>query len=135
MSLISEQVKRLREYASDRRGEIADICNDAADTIEELSTKLHAANMERSSAHYHRGWIPVSERLPENQSLILTTVQIPGREPKVRSGVYHSGLFSNDNGDVWRNTDSEVKAWMPMPEPYCDVSKDSNKKGGASESL
>ena len=43
MSMIKEQIKELRQYASERKGEIADICNRAADTIEGLSEKLRAS--------------------------------------------------------------------------------------------
>lgn len=64
MSIITEQIKRLRKYAGSRKGEIADICNDAAETIETLSEKIRTANMERSTAYYNGGWIPVKERLP-----------------------------------------------------------------------
>ena len=63
-------------------------------------------------------WIPCSERLPENYERVLTTISISNREPKVRSGCYHNGLFSNDNGDCWNNTDPEVKGWCKLPEPY-----------------
>lgn len=38
MSQIKEQIKELRQYANERKGEIADICNRAADTIEGLSS-------------------------------------------------------------------------------------------------
>ena len=72
MSMMSEQVRQLRDCADyiHNRGNIDPIqaeyeFREAADTIETLSAKLHAANMERSSAHYHGGWIPVSERTPE----------------------------------------------------------------------
>ena len=41
MNQIKEQIKELRQYASERKGEIADICNRAADTIECLSEKFH----------------------------------------------------------------------------------------------
>ena len=63
-------------------------------------------------------WIPCSERLPGNKTYVLTSIHVPGRQPHVRSGWYQDGLFRNDNGDVWRNTDFEVKAWMPSPDPY-----------------
>ena len=63
-------------------------------------------------------WIPCSERLPENKSYVLTTIQVPGRQPHARSGWYEDGLFMNDNGDTWNKTDKEVKAWQNLPESY-----------------
>lgn len=40
MNKIEKQVKELREYAGNRSGELSDIVNSAADTIEELFKKL-----------------------------------------------------------------------------------------------
>lgn len=57
MSLISKQIDELRAYAKDNNGELAKLISDAADTIEELSAKLHSANMERSSQYYNDGWV------------------------------------------------------------------------------
>lgn len=76
-------------------------------------------------------WIPCSERLPENETRVLTTIKIPNRIARVRSGWYdsgffpndHGGFFHNDNGDVWKATDMEVVAWMPLPEPYKEESE------------
>ena len=82
MSLISKQIDELRAYAKDRKGELAKLINDAADTIEVLSAKLHASNMERSSQHYNDGWIPCSERLPEEYSNYLITVVDTARDIK-----------------------------------------------------
>ena len=39
MSLITKQIDELRSYASTRKGELAKLINDAADTIEMLSAK------------------------------------------------------------------------------------------------
>lgn len=69
-------------------------------------------------------WISVNERLPENKTYTLVTISIPGRQPHVRSGWYQDGYFHNDNGDTWKATDVEVKAWMPLPEPYKAESED-----------
>lgn len=62
MSMISEQVKRLRERAKriiesgfSQDGAAQDL-NDAADTIEELSKKLLAANKEKYKQNYHKGY-------------------------------------------------------------------------------
>lgn len=63
-------------------------------------------------------WVPVGERLPDYMEDTLVTIQVNNREPKVRSGFYARGCFHNDNGDTWNWNDTEVKAWMPSPEPY-----------------
>ena len=42
MSLTSKQIDELRAYAADRKGELAKLITDAADTIEMLSAKVHA---------------------------------------------------------------------------------------------
>lgn len=132
MSMISEQVKRLRDYASDKRGEIADICNEAARTIEELSEKLHAANMERSSAHYHGGWIPAEERLPEEPYGCLVTVW--DSTPTGEGDDFENILpyFVGYDGEMWNDWEGqqcpfEVIAWMPLPEPYQVEEKDVTK--------
>ncbi len=56
-------------------------------------------------------WIPVSERLPENDAYVLcTTITAKGLRNVVR------GYYS---GKVWVcGTNINVIAWMPMPEPY-----------------
>lgn len=51
MSLISKQIDELRAYAKDRKGELAKMVNDAADTIELLSKKLSAENLGQPSLH------------------------------------------------------------------------------------
>lgn len=79
-------------------------------------------------------WISVKERLPENETYVLVTIGIPGRQPHARSGWYQDGFFHNDNGDVWRATDIEVKAWMPLPEPYNAESEDEEEKEWIRES-
>ena len=70
------------------------------------------------SAQPEQRWIPCSERLPEDKTYVLTTIKVPNRIAHARSGRYEGGFFYNDNGDCWRATDIEVKAWMPLPEPF-----------------
>ena len=120
MSIINELIKRLRERSDyfewsgcAVNGVIKDL-RQAADTIEELSAKLHNANMERSTAYYNNGWIPCSERLPEDsRDVILTT----------RSSVVGVGCFTASDGKwvQWYSGGGilvDVIAWMPLPEPY-----------------
>ena len=64
-------------------------------------------------------WIPVSERLPEDNTLVLVTVKVRNRKPKARSGYYYmNGHFLIDNGDSWEAGDKGLIAWMPSPLPY-----------------
>lgn len=118
MSMISEQINLLRDAAI--RLQTLDLPNtakevkEAADTIEELSAKLASANMERSTAYYNDGWIPCSERLPENKDLCwLTNVW--------SDGTRHVTYDFYIKGGGWYDTVSDsVLAWMPInkPAPY-----------------
>lgn len=62
-------------------------------------------------------WISPDDRLPEHQQRYLVTIKTH-KGKVVRSGTYFCELFMNDNGDIWKSTDKEVTAWMPLPEPY-----------------
>lgn len=128
MSLISKQIDELRAYAKDRKGELAKLINDAADIIEELSAKLHASNMERSSQYYNDGWIPCSERLPEKYGQYLVTF-IPSAGTLwtyvliacysdlmgIAKPSFHIGNIGKND---FANITEQVTAWMPLPDPY-----------------
>lgn len=135
MNLISKQISELRAYAKDRKGELAKLVNDAADTIETLSTKLSAANLERSSRYYNGGWIPFKTRaltdeekeehpewdcileckLPEDGQRILVSINLKGHEE-----VQYDEFYSDDGSylDSGYEIGSEAVAWMPLPKPY-----------------
>ena len=134
MSLTSKQIDELRAYAKDRKGELAKLITDAADTIEELSAKLHASQMERSSQYYHGGWIPCSERLPMNRDWYLGIFREPDTgwiNPIPYVCDYVSAITSATTYEGWilhHCTDQDIPceyykelqcvAWMPLPEPY-----------------
>ncbi len=62
-------------------------------------------------------WIPVSERLPEDEQEILFST----KTGRVHSGKYHNDDSANqwyshkDKCRAWNNV---VTAWTPLPEPY-----------------
>ena len=134
MSLTSKQIDELRAYAKDKKGELAKLINDAADTIEMLSAKLHASQMERSSQYYHGGWIPCSERLPEDGTECLVSVRCSKKVVVVDMATYSTDLFKVDKEDFFGNRGESgwyylsgeygyckmlnVIAWMPLPESY-----------------
>lgn len=68
MSMISEQIKELREIAKNWNpntpiNPVSVVLDKAADTIESLSAKLQAANMEKDQ-RLDNGWVYCDEWLP-----------------------------------------------------------------------
>lgn len=125
MSMITEQVKRLRSEAAGmilQNGTTARLLREAADTIEQLAAKVRAANMERSTAYYHGGWMPVKEGLPEDSGEYFVTVIDEDDETYRHTGnawYAHPKDYDVEKGE-WRELmmDEKVIAWMPLPEPY-----------------
>lgn len=59
-------------------------------------------------------WIPVSERLPENNGCMLVTI-----DDAIEFGKYEDGEWSIWVCEHWDEWDAKgVIAWMPLPEPY-----------------
>lgn len=132
MSMITELVERLRKNSAllEITFSTAENLREAADVIEELSTKLQAANMERSSQYYNGGWIPVSERLPrkgEYGKVLVTYIPSGGTLWTTVMIAHYSDLMgiakpSFHIGEVgkesFQNITEQVTAWMPLPEPF-----------------
>lgn len=65
------------------------------------------------------GWIPCSERLPENDKFVLVTYKrrdFVTNPTKVNIGWIKYGCWHCYTELYVRDTD--VLAWMPLPEPY-----------------
>lgn len=108
MSMISKQVKELREMADYWKSnglEPQNALRKAADTIEALSEKLAAKN--------NNGWIPCNERLPEvNRKSYLVTY-------RTSKGKYYVKELYYRYAGVWEGRyNGDVIAWQPLPEPY-----------------
>lgn len=69
------------------------------------------------------GWIPCSERLPEDESYILVSFQnftmpdIARYEENDEGGTFYPG----DDEKSYLSYGLFVNAWMPLPEPYREV--------------
>lgn len=145
MSMLSEQVKELRTFGAMSVIDMIepDILrkqlNQAADTIESLSAKLAAANMERSDGYYGGGWISCENgnHMPEEHEdfrdifdpdilavvdtehyttsdlLQVTVYDIDKDEYFVCDACTVDGKWSNFGSDGFK-----VIAWQPLPEPY-----------------
>lgn len=127
MSMITELVERLRESADDTEldmecsracdGECNKLLREAADVIEELSTKLQVANMERSSQYLNGGWIPCSERLPKEYAYVICSTNAEEIFMATYLGKMNDGVdcFDDEDGMMW---EGDVIAWMPSPQAY-----------------
>ena len=141
MSMISKQIDELRSYANNRKGELAKMVNDAADTIELLSEKLSAANMERSSQYYNDGWIACVERMPVVNAQVWLNIKgsgcIIGQEGESIEDAMNrvgnlrwvtEGYLGSDGwygSDGWPMKVTPI-AWMPIkwPEPWRGLTDD-----------
>ena len=122
MSMTSEQVRRLREFAKTLTyADEHNLIKGAADTIEELSAKLHASQMERSSQYYNGGWIPVSERTPDVDSEVLVCFDFKGKRSVHISHFYGDGEFHGLDDEYLTSEGRKYRkavAWMQLPDPW-----------------
>ena len=114
MSMISQQIKEIKAcaYAHEASGDAilgtASILYQAADTIESLSEKLQAANMELA-AEDCGGWIPCKDRIPEENKDVLVRRQNGKVELAFRNG---KNYYSTSTGDY---VCTDALEWCPIP--------------------
>lgn len=114
------------------------LLDDCADCPEnkngECMTKSHCFEVKRMAiqALEQTRWIPVSERLPEDGTYLVTLERFYGGEPIINIRSFAKDLNKVDKFDFpkhkcgWYDYDSEygywedteVIAWMPLPKPY-----------------
>lgn len=123
MSMTTELIDRLRQHADllkemgfDPDGMVMNDYKEAADTIQLLSEKLHASQMERSSQYYNDGWIPVSERTPKIHQHVLLSLRSLDVVTGFRGAT--EPYFYCDGAEVCYVEPQNVLAWRPLPEPY-----------------
>jgi hypothetical protein len=113
-------VTALRKVDEYDRG-YAKLMYDAADAIEELQKQRdewesHAALAES----FAQGWIPVTERLPEEYVDVLCYYEYYRYGEyncmfrTIDRGYYGNGIWGGEAGQGHKN---KVLAWMPLPEP------------------
>lgn len=118
MSMITEQVKRLRDAANRFDAEGAepsdgDLMREAANTIEQLAAKVRAEN--------GGGWIPTADRLPEERINPITKDFYPYQCTFKNGDVYDVRFYQFGQGHWWHGLeiyDGHVTAWRERPEPY-----------------
>lgn len=92
---------------------------------------LEAENIIRK--HRNGGWIPVEERLPEDEipTPKLVTALVPDRKArwdnsKTFSLIVDTDVYDPDCMGKWEYYKKNVIAWKPLPEPYCQKRSDNH---------
>ena len=62
------------------------------------------------------GWIPVSEKLPEESGWYLVSAKTGNV-----TTAYYRVAEADKGGCYWRDGVTKPTAWMPLPEPYKEV--------------
>ena len=63
-------------------------------------------------------WIPVSERLPEENKTVMASTKF-GVYPEVRYSKEYGWEWAYEAGaDYWTELKATVTAWTPLPSPY-----------------
>lgn len=89
-----------------------DICTELSLCFNEVQRIVQEVAEE-----YHGGWIPCSERLPEDDSICIVTVECPNNEIVVDYGWFDRICVCWYVGMQEFRT-SNVLAWQLLPEPY-----------------
>lgn len=106
------------------------IIDEAITTIKELSAKLSAVNMERSSMYYNGGWIEFKQKYDESEKRYVFDCSLPkdgqriliSLNPKKEFENVQADMFYEDCGECYLDSGYEivddVLAWQPLPKPY-----------------
>lgn len=74
-------------------------------------------------------WIPVSENLPEEYNTVIASTDDGVIYPEARYSKENGWEWAYESGaDYWEEIESDVLAWMPLPNPYKAESEEAKTK-------
>ena len=91
---------------------------DEKHTFDGCINKRYAKQIVQEVAEeYKGGWIPCNERLPEDDSICIVTVEYPNNKTMVDYGWFDRKRVCWFVGMQEFRT-SNILAWQPLPEPF-----------------
>ena len=91
--------------------------------VNEEQSKIHSyyanklTEILKLTEQYNNGWIPCSDRLPEDDSICIVTIEYPNNKTMVDYGWFDRKSVCWFVGMQDFRT-SNILAWQPLPEPY-----------------
>ena len=100
-------------YDTDGKTEEDECINKATQLAFDDTKKI----VQEVAEEYNNGWIPCSERLPEDDSICIVTVEYPNNETVVDYGWFdRKGVCWFVGMQEFRT--SNILAWQPLPKPF-----------------
>ena len=120
---IINSIKELADYNGNAYLDSADIIEIVQEVAEEYHKEEEIKNGRvivcdmHNQCDYINHWIPCSDRLPEDDSICIVTVEYPNNKTMVDYGWFDRKSVCWFVGMQEFRT-SNVLAWQPLPEPF-----------------
>lgn len=101
-----------KSYSTMMMYEVSDLVDDLIEIVKQEAEKFGTDTNVGSN-----GWIPCSERLPEDDSICIVTVEFPNNKTMVDYGWFDRKSCCWFVGMQEFRT-SNILAWQPLPQPY-----------------
>ena len=107
----------------DRLEELQNYACFPTEWVNEEQSKIHSyyanklTEILKLTEQYNNGWIACSDRLPEDDSICIVTVEYPNNETVVDYGWFDRKSVCWFVGTQEFRT-SNILAWQPLPEPF-----------------
>lgn len=128
--LEDDKVGTMACYESKQERDIVKFCYDSMEHILDRLPQYRPDNVyeDAKDTNVPGKWIPITERTPEDESYILvsfenyTGLSIARYEEDDEGGRFYPG----DEDEAYSKYGIYVNAWMPLPEPYREVTDEEN---------
>lgn len=128
--LEDDRVGTMACYVSKQERDIVKFCYDSMEHVLDRLPQYRPDNVyeDAKDTNVPSKWIPITEEAPEDESYVLvsfenaTMVDIARYEEDDEGGSFYPG----DDDDPYSKYGIYVNAWMPLPEPYREVTDEDN---------